>query len=314
MPITPRRRRELERQRRRRHLRHQRQAAALALVLVTLALTGIGLFLLGLGGSSEANAGESSKAQATGTTATRPKSLERLVKAAVGTITRRSRAQQRAALRRFAVKGEPLYCGGSKGNYVALTFDDGPSAYTEMALGILGDEQVPATFFLVGRNIHSRWAALRHELLGGSEIGIHTWSHVSLVGLDPAEIRREIASTGNEITDATGRKVQMMRPPYGDHDATVDGVLRRMRMVEVLWSIDSGDSQGNNWKQIGHEVLDNIRPGSIVLMHENRGQTIRALHRLILPGLKKKGLIPVTVPQLLVLDPPPAGVPTSRCD
>ena len=84
-------------------------------------------------------------------------------------------------------------------------------------------------------------------------------------------------------------------------------------MIEVLWSIDSGDSQGKNWRQIGREVLRNIQPGSIVLLHENRGQTIRALHRLILPGLEERGLTLVTVPELLMLDPPPLYGSSDRC-
>jgi peptidoglycan/xylan/chitin deacetylase (PgdA/CDA1 family) len=107
--------------------------------------------------------------------------------------------------------------------------------------------------------------------------------------------------------------VRLFRPPYGARNARVDRISRRLGMIEVLWSIDSGDSMGNNWRQIGREVLRNIRPGSVVLLHDNRGQTIRALRRLILPGIKKRGLIPVTVPELLMLDPPPLNDYSDRC-
>src|SRR5439155_559568 len=78
---------------------------------------------------------------------------------------------------------------------------------------------------------------------------------------------------------------------------------RRLGMVEVLWSVDSGDSIGGNFHQIAARVRRGIRPGSIVLMHENRGQTIRAL-RSILPYLRRRRLRPVSVPELLAADPP----------
>jgi peptidoglycan/xylan/chitin deacetylase (PgdA/CDA1 family) len=75
-------------------------------------------------------------------------------------------------------------------------------------------------------------------------------------------------------------------------------------MLDVLWSIDSLDSQGADWNEIAKQVLGNVRTGSIVLFHENRGQTIRALKFKILPALRKRGFRTVTIPQLLVLDPP----------
>jgi peptidoglycan/xylan/chitin deacetylase (PgdA/CDA1 family) len=316
MPSTPSRRREIERQRRRRRLRRQRQAAALAVLLVASALVGLGLFLSSRDESSAITAAKPGKTQTTTSTArstARPASLGSRLKALLRSIKKRSQAEETAALERFAAAGHPLYCGGPTGHYVALTFDDGPGPYTEMALGILRDAHAEATFFLVGRNIHPDWADVRQELRDSSALGIHTWSHVSLVGLEPPEIRRQVTGTGDEIARATSTRTHLVRPPYGNHDATVDRVLRRLGMVDVLWSIDSGDSQGKDWQGIGQEVLENVRPGSIVLLHENRGQTIRALRHLILPGLRKKGLIPVTIPELLVLDPPQRGVPTSRC-
>jgi peptidoglycan/xylan/chitin deacetylase (PgdA/CDA1 family) len=228
-------------------------------------------------------------------------------------INKVSHLAERGALDRFAARNQPLYCGGSSGRYVALTFDDGPGLYTPLALKILRKEHVRATFFLVGRNVASRQSEVREELANYSALGDHTWSHKSLVGLERAQISHQIVRTKKAISKATGTKVRLFRSPYGARNARVDRVARRLGMIEVLWSIDSGDSQGNNWRQIGHEVLRNVQPGSIVLLHENRGQTIRALHRLILPGLEERGLTPVTVPELLMLDPPPLNGSLERC-
>jgi peptidoglycan/xylan/chitin deacetylase (PgdA/CDA1 family) len=225
----------------------------------------------------------------------------------------RSLLEEQAALDFFAARGQPFYCGGSSGRYVALTFDDGPGPYTDLVLRILERAHVKATFFLVGRNVGPRTAQAEAEIRRSAVVGIHTWSHPDLTKLERAQVVRQIVRTRGAIFEATGTRPSLFRPPYGDHDALVDGVVRALGLVEVLWSIDSGDSQGKNWRGVGSEVLKNVQPGSIILMHDNRGQTVRALKYLILPGLKKRGFIPVTVPELLVLDPPPLHGPRFRC-
>jgi peptidoglycan/xylan/chitin deacetylase (PgdA/CDA1 family) len=98
----------------------------------------------------------------------------------------------------------------------------------------------------------------------------------------------------------------LWRPPYELHDATTDQIARQLGLLEILWSVDSGDSVGANWAQIIKDVNAGLRPGMIILMHENRGQTIRALTTL-LPELHRRHLRSVSVPGLLATDPPSAG-------
>jgi len=66
------------------------------------------------------------------------------------------------------------------------------------------------------------------------------------------------------------------RPPYGAHDAKIDAIARRLGLLEILWSIDSRDSEGADPAQIAAAV-ESARPGSIILLHENRGQTLKGL-------------------------------------
>lgn len=225
----------------------------------------------------------------------------------------RSLLEERAALDFFAAQAKPLYCGGSVGRYVALTFDDGPGRYTPLVLKILERARAKATFFLVGRNVGPHNAQVGAEVRSSAAFGIHTWSHPVLTDLARAQIVTQIVRTRGAISEAAGKSPSLFRPPYGDHNALVDGIARRLGLVEVLWSIDSGDSQGKDWRGIGREILSNVRPGSIILMHDNRGQTVRALKYIVLPGLKKRGFIPVTIPELLVLDPPPLHGSQFRC-
>jgi peptidoglycan/xylan/chitin deacetylase (PgdA/CDA1 family) len=186
---------------------------------------------------------------------------------------------------------------------VALTFDDGPGPYTRLALRILRKAHVHATFFVVGRNL-ARFPGVAQAEARAHAVGDHTWTHPYLPSLSSAGVAAELGSTQTAVRRAVHRRVALFRPPYGGRGPEVDAAARRLGMVDVLWSIDSGDSAGANWAAIARNVEAGIRPGSIILMHENRGQTIRALKFVILPYLRRRHVELVTVPRLLAEDPP----------
>lgn len=206
-------------------------------------------------------------------------------------------------LERLLRIGLPVYCGGDRGRLVALTFDDGPGPYTALALRILRRAGARATFFLVGREAMLRPRLVPQEARLAA-LGDHTWTHPFLPELPRAKVERELAATKRLLERLSHRRVLFFRPPYGAHTASVDATARKLRMIEVLWSIDSRDSEGALWKLIGRTVLRAIRPGSVVLLHENRGQAIRALKFVILPALRRRRFHPVTLTQLLAADPP----------
>jgi peptidoglycan/xylan/chitin deacetylase (PgdA/CDA1 family) len=221
-------------------------------------------------------------------------------------------APQGRALRRLARRGRPVFCGGRERRMVALTFDDGPGPYTRLALRILRKAHVHATFFVVGRNL-SRFPGLAQAEARTHALGDHTWTHPYLPALDPAAVAHEIGSAQAAVRRAIHHRVLLFRPPYGGRNPAVDTDARRLGMVDVVWSVDSRDSAGANWSQIARNVDHGIRPGSIVLMHENRGQTIRALKFVILPHLRRRHIALVTVPRLLAEDPPtPAQLRAGR--
>ncbi len=197
-----------------------------------------------------------------------------------------------------------MFCGGPR-PYAALTFDDGPGPYTPLALRILRAARLPATFFLVGRKLR-RFPGLARDEARSYPLGDHTWTHPYLPALAPAAIRDQLSTTRTAVERAAGAPVSLFRPPYGAHTPVVDATARALGLVQVLWSVDSADSLGANYAGIAHNVLTGLRPGAIVLMHENRGQTIRALKFLIIPHLAEHHLRLVTVPELLARDPPSA--------
>ncbi len=215
-------------------------------------------------------------------------------------------AAQRAAIDRLVGAGRPVFCGGDAKPLVALTFDDGPGPYTRHTLQVLHEHGVRATFFLVAKEVVG-WPSLKDVPAKEAErgaVGDHTYDHVSLEGLTADDLHHEVADARRVIEAATGgRRVRLFRPPFGAHDAASDADVRSEGMLEVLWSVDSADSRGATPDQILGTVQRDARPGSIVLLHENRGTTRKALPG-ILDALRRKGLRPVTVPELLAADPP----------
>jgi peptidoglycan/xylan/chitin deacetylase (PgdA/CDA1 family) len=214
-------------------------------------------------------------------------------------------AAQTAAIARLIRIGKPIYCGGGTRRLVALTFDDGPGRYTPIVLRQLREAGGRATFFLVGRSI-DRFPHTPRTERALAAIGEHSMTHANLPTLSRAAARAEIAGGKRKARAATGEPVRLFRPPYGSRTPVLDREIRRQGMANVLWDVDSTDSRitpPSSFHEISARVRTHARPGSIVLMHENRGQTIRAL-RSILPALAKRHLELVTVPELLAADPP----------
>lgn len=211
-------------------------------------------------------------------------------------------AQGEATIQRLAKLGLPIYCGGPHGNAVAFTFDDGPGPYTHYAVKKLTQAHQRATFFVVGRSMTNFPGWLPRELKIAA-IGDHTTTHPVLPALSPPEIASEIVTTKQRIEVTTGQKVYLFRPPYGALNATVLQTARQLGLAPILWTVDSGDSLGANWAGIIGNVEAGLHPGAIILMHENRGQTIRALTTL-LPELQHRHLRSVSLPELFASDPP----------
>jgi len=292
------------RERRRARVRRRRRRALLAACLTVLAAVAI-VLLVGAGGDGGHNRPDRSARAAarpvagapTGTAGGAARSL-----GAHASALSRLDALGNAEIKRLIPLGLPIFCGGLHGNEVAFTFDDGPGVYTHYAIKKLTQAHERATFFIVGRLIALWPGWLQQELKLGT-IGDHTWTHPELIELPPSEIDSQLSMTAQAIHAVTGEDVDLWRPPYELHNAITDRIAQQQGLLEILWSVDSGDSVGANWALIIREVEAELKPGMIILFHENRGQTIRALTTL-LPELRRRHLRSVSVPELLATDPP----------
>jgi len=211
-------------------------------------------------------------------------------------------AAQLSVVRRLASYGLPLYCAGRSKRMVALTFDDGPGPYTKLAIKKLREAHLRATFFLVGKSIRA-YPGLARQEKPVAAVGDHTMTHRFLPGLSQAAMSQEIAGAKTLIEQAAGQPVGFFRPPYGARTPAIDAEARSLGLLEVLWTVDSADSLGANYAGIERNVVAGLHPGSIILMHENRGQTIRALP-VIFAALARDHLRAVTLPELVSQDPP----------
>ena len=194
-----------------------------------------------------------------------------------------------------------LYRNGSRTRKtVALTFDDGPSAYSRSVLAILHREHVHATFFLIGRQVRSRADTARQELADGNVLGNHSWNHANLAG-GGAGAAGQISKTQRAIAAATGFVPCLFRPPYGASSSSLVAVARSHGVATIDWDVDPRDWSRPGSGRIYSTIVHTARSGSIVLMHDGggpRSQTVAALPHVI-HTLRRRGYSFVTVPELL---------------
>jgi peptidoglycan/xylan/chitin deacetylase (PgdA/CDA1 family) len=185
---------------------------------------------------------------------------------------------------------------------VALTFDDGPSEFTPKVLDILEKEKVPASFFIIGSSIAGREADLQREIDNGHTVANHTWTHIDTSGAGP-EVRSQLERTQAAIKKATNFTPCLFRPPYGAKSSASVALTKRLGMQTVIWDVDTSDYERPASFDIVQRVLNGVKPGSIVLMHDGGGpreETLAALPEII-KGLKAKGYSFVTLDKLLAV-------------
>ena len=214
-------------------------------------------------------------------------------------------AQHRAVAAAYR-RGEPVYCGGGRGDAVALTFDDGPGPYTERILGELRAYGAHATFFLVGNRLRYWPEAARDETRLGT-VGNHTWSHPTLTKMRSWLVWLEVLRTQYAVAQEVGWKPRLLRIPYARHDARTDRIVHGLGLVEVFWDVDARDDVPNaRVSNVVANVERGLRPGAIVILHDIHPWTADALPQ-ILQAISDRGLRAVSVPELLALDPPQPG-------
>ena len=197
-----------------------------------------------------------------------------------------------------------LYINGQNENkVVALTFDDGPDPVnTPKIIKVLRDNNIQGTFFCIGKQIEACKSIIKEAYADGNVIANHSWSHKDFTTINAAEINNEVTLTENEINKVIGKRTALIRPPYGDTNDAVQNSLIELNYKNILWSTDTLDWEQREVANIVKNVVENVRPGEIILMHSNEDKkvTTEALPQII-SRLKEMGYSFVTVDKLLDL-------------
>jgi len=199
------------------------------------------------------------------------------------------------------------------GPYIAMTFDDGPSAtLTPKLLDILAAHHIKVTFFVLGENVTEHPEIVARAAREGHEIASHSWSHPNFAKMSLESVRSQLQRTDDAINNATGKRPTLFRPPYGSiTEREKHWIHDEFGYDVILWDVDPLD-----WKRPGpaivrSRILKETRPGSIVLSHDIHPGTIEAMPST-LDQLEAKGFKFVTVSELLAMASPVTPYPKAE--
>jgi cellulose synthase/poly-beta-1,6-N-acetylglucosamine synthase-like glycosyltransferase/peptidoglycan/xylan/chitin deacetylase (PgdA/CDA1 family) len=195
--------------------------------------------------------------------------------------------------------------------HVVLTFDDGPTEWTEDILDILRARRVRATFFVVGARAAARPDLVRRMYAEGHEVGVHTFTHSNMANVDPRRARLELNPSQLAIAAATGHTTSLLRLPYSSNVADVSfsewQAMQRAENYQVVYS----DLDTQDWKRQGVDAivragLPHDGKGAVVMLHDgggDRSQTVKAVD-LLITELQRRGYTFDTVTSAVGLTSP----------
>lgn len=188
---------------------------------------------------------------------------------------------------------------------VALTFDDGPSTDTERILDILAAHNLCATFFMIAEHVERFPQTARRVGAEGHEIGNHSYSHPIYLYRSPLETRRQLERAQAVITETTGQRPKLARPPCGVRTPAYFAAALSLGLRTVQWDVAGFDWKRRSAEEIARDVLNGVRAGSIILLHDgdsegkrDRRETVSALS-LIIEGVRERSLRIVPLSELL---------------
>ena len=201
----------------------------------------------------------------------------------------------------------PSFARGANPRQLALTYDDGPNdAGTLPLLDVLAKYGVKATFFFIGRHVHSRPAIARRVAEAGHVIGNHTYSHPNLIFTSLRRLRHELTLCERVLAETVGAHPRLFRAPFGAKGPTVMRTLRKMEFEPIKWSVTCYDWKPTTAERVEQHAVRQIRGGDLILLHDghhhqmgaDRSHTVAATERLLC-RYQDQGYEFVTVPEMM---------------
>jgi peptidoglycan/xylan/chitin deacetylase (PgdA/CDA1 family) len=212
----------------------------------------------------------------------------------------------------FDLSGTVLCRGSHSGKVIALTFDDGPNEpYTSQILDILKQAKVPATFFLVGKNIERYPALVQRMIREGHTVGNHSLDHASLIFMNRREILNEIEGWEKAMQGIALPLPKLFRAPHGWKTPWLVSILKEKGYSLIGWSRGVWDSDLPGVEVLQQRLTQKISNGEIILLHDgcdsragvDRSQTVAVLPETI-RFYRQQGFQFTTLPHLLASSPP----------
>lgn len=177
---------------------------------------------------------------------------------------------------------------------IALTFDDGPSIYTEEIIEYLHENDCNGTFFVLGNKVKIYSDIIKKSISYGNEIGNHSYNHKWLIKLSEKDILDQINKTQNILNSVAGYTPTILRPTYG---STNDIIKNKTNLDVVLWNVDTMDWKYKSVNKIVARATKNLKDGNIILMHDTKYRTLEAIKKIV-PILKENNYTCVTISEL----------------
>ncbi|WP_067840876.1 delta-lactam-biosynthetic de-N-acetylase [Amphibacillus sediminis] len=185
------------------------------------------------------------------------------------------------------------YLDHSGAKNIYLTFDNGYEAgYTEGILDLLEAEKVPATFFVTGHYVRSEPELIKRMAKDGHIIGNHSNHHPDFTQISKAEFAQELADLDRAVEQLTGiNKLHYLRPPKGTFNEETIKWANELGYIHVFWSlafVDWHSNQKKGWESAYQQVMNQLHPGAIILLHTVSEDNAEALSHLI-KGVREQG-------------------------
>jgi peptidoglycan/xylan/chitin deacetylase (PgdA/CDA1 family) len=182
---------------------------------------------------------------------------------------------------------------------VALTFDDGPSPYTDRLLQVLKDNDAKATFFLIGNKVAANPTGAKRIVEAGMEVGNHTWEHPNMTTIPTQDIAAQFSRASDAIEAATGQRPTLVRTAGGLINDNVLAEAKRQGLADINWDVIPFDwANDSNTAATRYMLMTQIKPNSVVLFHDTYSSTVDLVYQFI-PVLKANGYRLVTISQML---------------
>lgn len=186
---------------------------------------------------------------------------------------------------------ESLHRIPASGNFVVLTFDDGPMpGHTEKVLAVLAEKKAKACFFLIGKNMEQHPELVKQIITEGHQVGHHSYSHVNTFPMwSTQKVKEDIAKAATILEDITRQQNLCFRIPFGLSNPNIAKAIQQCNFQSIGWSLRTYDTMSKSKEQLVQTILSKVKAGDIILLHDWGTYTVDALPEII-DGVRGKGL------------------------